>query len=63
MEVYNLIKCSMVEIACSFSDGEMILVDEEGWFKEELVFNTKASLLAGCNIVGNALIVTAEEFQ
>lgn len=62
-EVYNLIECSMVEIACSFSDGKMMLVDEEGWFKKEPAFNTKASLLSECDIVGNALIVTAEEFQ
>ena len=62
-EVYDLIGCSVVEIACRFSDGRMMLVDEEGWFKQKPVVNTKATLLMGSNIVGNALIVTEEEFQ
>ena len=62
-EVYDLIECSMVEIACRFSDGKMMLVDEEGWFSQKPVVNTKATLLMGHNIVGNALIVTEEEFQ
>lgn len=62
-EVYELIECQMVEIACRFADGKIMLVDEEGLLKENALVNPAASLLMGDYIVGNALICDDKEFQ
>lgn len=62
-EVYALIGCELVEIACRFEDGKMMLVDEEGLLKPDPEVNPLASMLFGDYIVGNALIVEDEEFQ
>ena len=62
-EVYALIGCEMVEVACTFESGEMMLVDEEGWLKNISIVNPVASLIYGDYIAGNALVVSQKEFQ
>ena len=62
-EVYALIGCEMVEVACTFESGEMMLVDEEGWLIDEPTINPVASLIYGDYIAGNALVVSQKEFQ
>lgn len=62
-EVYALIGCKMVEVACTFESGEMMLVDEEGWLKNKPTINSVASLICGGYIIGNALVVSQKEFQ
>lgn len=62
-EVYTLIDCEIVEVACTFESGEMMLVDEEGWLKDKPIVNPVASLIYGDYIAGNALVVSQQEFQ
>ena len=62
-ELYGLLECEMIEIATSFQDGKMLVVDEEGLFKPDPVVNPVASMLVGDYIVGNAIVVSQEEFQ
>lgn len=62
-ELYGLLECEMIEIATTFQDGKMLVVDEEGLLKPEPVVNPVASMLVGDYIVGNAIVVSQEEFQ
>lgn len=62
-ELYGLLECEMIEIATTFQDGKMLLVDEEGLLKPDLVVNPVASMLVGDYIVSNAIVVSQEEFQ
>lgn len=62
-ELYGMLECDMIEIACTFSDGKMLIVDEEGLLKPNPVVNPTASMLVGDYIVGNAVVVDDKEFQ
>lgn len=62
-ELYGLLECEMIEIATIFQDGKMLVVDEEGLLKSKPVVNPVASMLVGDYIVGNAIVVSKEEFQ
>ena len=70
-EVYEIICCSMVEIVGTMNDGRLMFVDEEGKLKKGwgALINPQATELYrvffGVRdvIVGNALLVTDEEFQ
>lgn len=62
-ELYGLLECEMIEIATTFQDGKMLVVDEEGLLKPDPIVNQVASMLVGDYIVGNAIVVSQEEFQ
>ena len=64
---YDLLKGALNEIGVDhfevvpfrFKENDYILcVDEEGRFKENLLFNPEATLLSGREIIGNALILS-----
>lgn len=61
-ELYELIGCDLIEIV-HIANGRLLVVDEEGKLKDNIEINKRASMLAGCIIVGNAVVCDDKEFD
>lgn len=61
-ELYKLLNCDMVEIV-HLPNREIMIVDEEGWLKQNAEYNELASSIAGVDIAGRALVCKAKQFK
>lgn len=66
-ELYELLSCSQVQII-ELSNNQLMIMDEEGLFKDPVIMNKEATLLArdvlfdGDCIVGDALVCESHQF-
>jgi hypothetical protein len=59
-ECYGLVGCDLLEVVY-LGDGSILLVDEEGLFKNPPILNPLATLFAGHPIVGTAVLLDKRE--
>lgn len=68
-ELYDLIGngCDLIEIVMTDSHGVTMVVDEEGWLKDQVFLNGRATKWVNDNgvadtfIVGNAVLIDSDE--
>jgi hypothetical protein len=67
-EAYKLLHCAMVEIVY-LSNGQLMIVDEEGWLKPGAQVNITATKLYWCQrntehlIAGDVIVCDADMFR
>jgi hypothetical protein len=62
-ELYTLLGCEIVEVIRTAIPGVVLICDEEGLYKNPPLLNAQASILAGQQIVGNALACDTRRFK